>query len=371
MSLRTPLCDLLSIDVPVLQAGMGKAKGSPTTPELVAAVSEAGGLGCIGAVGLEPEELFEWIKIVRTLTSKPFAVDFLVPPSPTGTEPTREEIRIAIKRDHPEHWTFLSELLSRYGLEPASLDRKGVFGNDLAQKQVEIALDGEVPVLVLGLGDATSFVKSAHGRGALVMALAGNPRHAKLHADAGVDVVIAQGYEAGGHTGTIATFALLPAVVDLVSPCPVIAAGGIADGRGMAAGLALGAQGVWCGTAFLFAEEANLAPEQRTQLINANTSDLVVSTCYTGKTARIVKTSLIEDWKQSGLSTLPMPHQHVLMDDFTLAAQQAGRWELVNNPAGQIAGILNKIRPAKDIVRDMVDEAEEVINRLAKFEVSK
>ena len=369
MSLTTPLCDLLSIEVPILQAGMGKAKGSPTTPELVAAVSEAGGLGCIGAVGLEPEELFEWIKTVRSLTSRPFAVDFLVPLAPEGTEPTRNEIRAVIRRDHPEHWAFLDELLDRYDLEPASMDREGVFGNDLARQQIEVTLDGEVPILVLGLGEATSVVQAAHARGSLVMALAGAPRHARHHVAAGVDVVIAQGYEAGGHTGTIATFPLLPSVIDAVDPCPVVAAGGIADGRGMAAGLALGAQGVWCGTAFLFAKEANLAPEQRTQLINANPDDLVVSTCYTGKPARIVKTSLIDDWKTSGLATLPMPYQHVLMDDFSLAARRAGKWELVNNPAGQIAGILHEIRPAADIVRDMVDEAEAVIDRLMNLKV--
>jgi nitronate monooxygenase len=156
-------------------------------------------------------------------------------------------------------------------------------------------------------------------------------------------------------------------VVDSISPCPVIGAGGISDGRGLVAALALGAQAVWCGTAFLFATEANLSAEHRQQLLDADFRDVIVSTTYTGKPSRIVRTPLIDDWKASGLPSLPMPYQAVLMDDFVFAAQQAGRWDLANNPAGQAAGALNKIRPAAEIVASMVTEAEQVLNQMDAF----
>lgn len=364
MPLRTPLCDLLSIDVPLLQAGMGKASGTPTPPALVAAVSESGGLGCIGAAGLEPDQLSTCIEDVRARTDRPFAVDLLVPADAEGIEPTRAEVRQAITERYPRHAAFFRELLRRYGLEEAHLEREHVLGHELARRQLEVVLDHRVPVLVLGLGDPGPIVPDARAAGTKVMALAGSPTHARRHADHGVDAVIAQGYEAGGHTGTIATFPLIPAVREAVAPLPVVAAGGIAGGRGMVAALALGAQAVWCGTAFLYALEADIADEQRAQLTRADVRDLVVSRCYTGKPSRIVRTPLLEDWATSGLEVLPMPLQHVLMDDLVESASRAGRWDLVNNPAGQIAGRLREHKPAAQIVADFVDEAEQVLAAL-------
>ncbi|MGH9109634.1 MAG: NAD(P)H-dependent flavin oxidoreductase [Acidimicrobiales bacterium] len=361
MPLHTPLCDLLSIDVPLLQAGMGKANGTPTSPALVAAVSESGGLGCIGAAGLEPDQLSTCIEDVRSRTERPFAVDLLVPPDAPGIEPTRAEIRQAITDRYPGHAAFVGELLRRHGLEEVRLEREHSLGHELARRQLQVVLDHQVPVLVLGLGDPGPIVPDARAAGTKVMALAGSPAHARRHADRGVDAVIAQGYEAGGHTGTIATFPLVPAVIDAIAPTPVVAAGGIADGRGMVAALALGAQAVWCGTAFLYALEADVSDEQRAQLADADVRDLVVSRCYTGKPSRIVRTPLLEEWEASGLEILPMPLQHVLMDDLVESARVAGRWDLVNNPAGQVAGRLRHHKPAAQIVADFLREAEEAL----------
>jgi nitronate monooxygenase len=165
--------------------------------------------------------------------------------------------------------------------------------------------------------------------------------------------VIAQGYEAGGHTGTVANFALIPQVVDALAPLPVLGAGAISDRRGVAAAFALGAQGVWVGTAFLFAEEADLPETHRRQLEGARSEDLVVSRSYTGKTARTFKNEVMEAWSQSGLAPLPTPYQWVLMDDFVAAAEAADRQELVNNPAGQGAGMLTRRRPAHEIVAEL------------------
>lgn len=362
--LRTPLCDALSIDLPVLQAGMGRAEGTPTTAALVAAVSEAGGLGCIGGAGLEPGVLARMIDDVRARTSRPFGVNLLVPRDAEGVQPTRAELRRAIAARYPRHAELVAELLARHGLEVVHLQREHVPGHELAARQLDVVLDRHVPVLVLGLGDPGPIVPEAREAGTKVLALAGTVRHALRHAANGVDAVIAQGYEAGGHTGAVATFALVPEVVDAVGPLPVVAAGGIADGRALVAALALGAQAVSCGTAFLYALETDIAEAQRAQLSAADTADLVVSRCYTGKPSRIVRTPIIEEWEASGLEPLPMPYQHVLMDDLVEAARRAGRWELVNNPAGQIAGRLREHRPAADIVAGIVDGARRALQAL-------
>jgi NAD(P)H-dependent flavin oxidoreductase YrpB (nitropropane dioxygenase family) len=197
------------------------------------------------------------------------------------------------------------------------------------------------------------------------MGIAGSARHAERQREAGVDAVIAQGYEAGGHTGTVASFVLIPEVVDRVAPLPVIGAGGIADGRGVAAALALGAQAAWCGTAFLYATETDITDTYRTQLTEARSHDLVVSRSYTGKPSRIVRNPVLDAWSESGLQPLPMPYQHVLMDDLVEAAERGGHPELINHPAGQAAGLIREHEPAAAIVRRMAEEAATTIDRLA------
>lgn len=368
MRLQTQLCRKLDIQLPILQAGMGKAHGSPTTPELVAAVSESGGLGCLGAAGLEPEELSTWICKIRSLTSRPFAVDVLVPANASGENTDREQIRSALLERYPEHCNFIKDLHERYNLTPSLVERPSVFGVDLANRQIEVIFEEKVPIVVTGLGNPGLITQNSKSLGMKVLALAGTPHQARRHADQGVDAVIAQGYEAGGHTGSIATFPLVPAVVQAIAPVPVIAAGGIATGGGLVAALALGAEAVWCGTAFLYAEEVDISDQQRLQLTNATSGDLVVSKCYTGKPSRVVRTPLIEEWANSGLEILPMPFQHVLMDDLVEAAQLAGRWDLVNNPAGQIAANLQKIRPAQEIVAEIIAEAEQVISGMCNVD---
>jgi NAD(P)H-dependent flavin oxidoreductase YrpB (nitropropane dioxygenase family) len=191
-------------------------------------------------------------------------------------------------------------------------------------------------------------------------------RNAERQKNAGVDYVIAQGYEAGGHTGKIANFPLIPMVVDAVSPVPVVAAGGIADGRTLVAGLALGAVGVWVGTAFLLAEESKIYSVHQDEIIRGSAEDFVITRAYTGKTARDYRNAVIDAWEDSGLEALPMPLQGVLMDDLVSAADAAGRPDLINNPVGQIGGMLNRRRPAREILRSMVEEAEAVLERLDK-----
>ena len=179
--------------------------------------------------------------------------------------------------------------------------------------------------------------------------------NAERQVKAGVDIVVAQGYEAGGHTGRIANFALIPQVVDAVSPVPVIAAGAISDGRGIAAALTLGAVGVWIGTAFLVADECQIADAMKDQIINGRAQDFDIQRIYTGKTMRCYRNALVEAWDKSGLEPLPMPYQKILADDFNESVAKAGRWDLHSNPAGQGAGMLKARKPARQIFEEFVE----------------
>lgn len=353
MTRKSALCGLLGIDLPILQAGMGRTHGTPTPPALVVAVSEAGGLGCLGGVGLEPGELRAAIAEIRARTKKPFAVDLLLPASLAESPPTRDEIRDALREKYPRHWAFVESLYAKFDVKPAPMAKAGLLSTEGIRAQVEVVLDERVPVFVAGLGDPSWVVQDTRARDMKVLGLAGSVRNAVRQREAGVHAVIAQGYEAGGHTGTVANFALIPQVVDALAPMPVIAAGAISDRRGVAAALALGAQGVWVGTAFLFANEADLPETHRRQLESARSEDCVVSRSYTGKTARTYKNAVMEAWSASGLEPLPTPYQWVLMDDFVNAAEVADRQELVNNPAGQGAGMLDRARPAREIVAEL------------------
>ena len=361
--LHTSLCDDLKIEYPVFLAGMG-VKGLATPPELVAAVSDCGGMGILGCSWLDHNEVRRRIRAVRNLTDRPFGVDLLLPASMAEAVPDRAEMRARIERDHPKHVEFVKRLHEKLELKPVP-DNKAAMSGEFIRRQVDVCLEERIAVFAAGLGDPSWVVPLAHQAGIKVMGLVGNVRNAERQKKAGVDYVIAQGYEAGGHTGTIANFPLIPMVVDAVKPLPVIAAGAIADGRTLLAGLALGAVGVWVGTAFLLAEESKIYPVHQDEIMRGSAEDFIVTRAYTGKTARDYKNEVIKAWDESGLRALPMPLQGVLMDDLVAAADAANRAEFINNPAGQISGMLKRKRPARDIFMSMVQEAEAGIERLS------
>ena len=364
--LHTSLCSELGIQYPIFLAGMG-SRGRATPPELVAAVSEAGGMGILGCSWLDSAEVRRRIRAVRNLTDRPFGVDLLLPASmATDTKSERSEMRARIARDYPKHVEFVQSLMARFNLEPAEAQGESM-SPEFIRAQVDVCLEERIAVFAAGLGDPSWVVPEAHQVGMKVMGLVGSVRAAERQVKAGVDYVIAQGYEAGGHTGKIANFPLIPMVVDAVAPVPVIAAGAIADGRTLVAGLALGAVGVWVGTAFLLAEESRVHAAHQDEIIRGSAEDFVVTRAYTGKTARDYQNEVIRLWEASGLPALPMPLQGVLMGDFVAAAEAAGRIELVNNPVGQIGGMLKSRRPAREIMMSMVHEAESVLERLASM----
>jgi nitronate monooxygenase len=366
--LHTDLCDILGIEYPVCLAGMGGIRFTP--PELVAAVSEAGGLGVFGATGDDPEELRKRIKRVRELTDKPFGVDLLLPAVTGSLEsdgvPVRPEaIRETLRREYPRHSAFVDTLISEFGLDDDRTQREITIGGiALARKQVDVILEEKVPVFAAALGDPAWMVPDARDAGTLVMGLVGNTRNAARQVKAGVDIVVAQGTEAGGHTGRIATMPLIPQIVDAVSPLPVVAAGGIATGRGVAAALALGAQGVWMGTAFLTATESQIFDVQQQSVLDGRSEDFVISRSYTGKTARQFRNPIVQAWESAGLDPLPMPLQGMLMADLSATAEKAGRHDLMFTPAGQASGLLTESRPAAEIMASLMDEAVSVLDDL-------
>jgi len=356
--LRTRLCDLLDIEYPIMQAGMAECAGA----ELAAAVSEAGGLGFIGAMRMSPDELDAEIRKVKRLTSKPFGVDSLVPLGTVKTA-TEEELRALVPDEAAD---YAADLGRRLGI-PVPLDaRLGKKGGmawmaAVTSKQVEVIYDNKVPVFAAGLGSPAFMVPEAHAHGTKVIGVVGNVRQARREAEGKVDIVVAQGHEAGGHTGYIATLPLVPQVVDAVDPIPVVAAGGIADGRGLVAALALGASGVWCGTAFVATHEAHFDQCYKDQVLAATEKDTRVTRVLTGKTARLVNNKLLETWEQEGGPQLPFPLQLLVSTELLEIMHDSGKTEYCFTPAGQISGVITELRSARQVVEDMVAQAVRIL----------
>ena len=323
-ALRTPLCELLGIHYPVMQAGMGLiARG-----ELAAAVSEAGGLGVIGAGHLTLDELRAEIRLVKSRTNRPFGVDILFAQVPTATDATTVQ--------------YTAEI----------------------QGQIEIVLDERVPVLIAGLGNPLGAIADAHALGMTVMSVVGNVKQARRVVASGVDAVIAQGHEAGGHTGRIGSVVLVPAVVDAVD-VPVVAAGGFGDGRGLVAALALGAAGVWMGTRFIASAEATAHANYKQKVAEVDEEGTVVTLAHSGKPCRMLRNEFTEYWEDHRAEIHPYPVQFLEVGrPASVRARLEGDVEHGSAPAGQVAGLIREVKSAGQIVRDVMAEAREVLGRL-------
>ncbi|MCC7363421.1 MAG: nitronate monooxygenase [Dehalococcoidia bacterium] len=369
--LRTALCDLLGIEYPVISAGMGPVGGGAApsaTADLAAAVSNAGGLGVIGGAGYTAEKLREEIAKVRQMTDKPFGVDLLLPSNYMGGAAMGEMPADPRELIPPETIEGMKRIVGEFGIPWLEMPRMPMAtvrrpGAGMSDEQMEVVIEERVPVFASGLGNPGPWIERLHANGTKVLSLVGNVKNAKRVAAAGADVVVAQGTEAGGHTGRIATMALIPQVVDAVSPTPVVAAGGIADGRGLVAALALGAIGAWCGTAFLVSDEANQPDVQKEKILAATDEDTKVTRLYSGKTMRNITNPMIEAYEASGIKALPMGIQGVLIADLIYSCRQAGRADLLMNAAGQISGLLAETRPAGAILHNMVQGAADILAR--------
>jgi NAD(P)H-dependent flavin oxidoreductase YrpB (nitropropane dioxygenase family) len=375
---RTPICDQLGIEFPILAFSHCR--------DVVAAVSRAGGFGVLGATTHTPEQLeveLRWID--EAVEGKPYGVDVLVPEKLAGSDggPLGRISGADLADLIPdEHRRFLDRLLAEFGIDPAPPGgdepvASGAVAMALsvpgALRLIEVALEHPIGLVANALGaPPPELIEAAHGRGVPVAALAGKAQHAERHRAAGVDILVAQGYEAGGHTGEIATMVLVPEIVDAVAPLPVLAAGGIASGRQMAAAMALGAQGVWTGSVWLTTKEAETHPVVRDKFLAAGSSDTVRSRSLTGKPARQLRSAWTDAWERpDSPGPLPMPLQPLLVESArrritrAAAAGHPGAQQLINYFVGQVVGSLDTVKPARQVVNEMVQEYVDTVTRLS------
>lgn len=344
--------------------------------DVVAAVSRSGGMGVLGALYFTPEELeTELCWLDEHCDGRPYGVDVVMPATYEGADlglSTGDELLTQLQQMIPaEHRRFVNELLESHGV-PA-LTEQGTaryllgWTDATARPQVDVALRHPIALLANALGPPPAdVVDQAHTAGVRVAALASNARHAGKQLDVGVDVIVAQGMEAGGHTGDVSTLVLVPEVVDAVAPTPVLAAGGIGRGRQMAAGMALGAEGVWTGSVWLTVDEADTPEPVRDQLLAASSRDTVRSRSMTGKPARLLRNAWTDAWdSEQSPGTLPMPMQFMLISDALSRVSRAGDRTLSPFPVGQIVGTMNRVRPAREVVFSLMEEFVSSLDRLA------
>ena len=374
--MRTRITDMLGIEFPILAFSHCR--------DVVAAVSKAGGLGVLGAVAHSPEGLeidLAWIE--AEIGDRPYGVDVIIPASLAAGDHTLDDVRQLIPAAHID---FVDEILARYDVPQlpegdatesltafGGLDGAAPFSAEAAGAQLEIALAHRGVFLANALGPPPQpMIDAAKDAGKLVGALAGRAVHAERHAAAGVDIIVAQGYEAGGHTGEIGSMVLIPEIVDAVD-VPVLGAGGIGRGRQMAAAMALGAEGVWCGSVWLTTAEAETHPIVKHKMLAATSSDTMRSRSLTGKPARMLKSAWTEEWHRDNTpDPLAMPLQPVL----TRAAQRrieraahtagSGAEKLANYFVGQIVGTMSQTKTSSQVVYEIIEEFIESVESLAE-----
>jgi NAD(P)H-dependent flavin oxidoreductase YrpB (nitropropane dioxygenase family) len=342
-------------------------------PAVAAAISRAGGFGVLGAVRYTaPDDLkrdLDWIE--AHVDGRPYGLDVVMPARKVEGV-TEAEVEAMIPEGHRQ---FVRETLAKYGVpELAEGEASGwrITGwmEQVARSQLDVAFDYPIKLLANALGSPPAdVVARAHDQDVLVAALAGSARHARKHAEGGIDIVVAQGYEAGGHTGEIASMVLTPEVVDAVDPLPVLAAGGIGSGRQVAAALALGAQGVWLGSLWLTVTEADMHSRAVTQkLLAAGSGDTVRSRALTGKPARQLRTEWTDAWDSTdGPGTLPMPLQGLLVAEAVSRIQKYEVAPLLGTPVGQIVGRMNSERSVQAVFDDLTSGFEEAVNRVNRI----
>jgi NAD(P)H-dependent flavin oxidoreductase YrpB (nitropropane dioxygenase family) len=383
--MRTAVTEMFGIDVPIFAFSHCR--------DVVAAVTRAGGMGVLGAVAHSPEQLeidLDWIE--AEVGDRPYGVDLIVPMRYAGSEAgglSIDDVRALIP---PQHRAYVADILRRYDVPelpddagPAGEEssRDGLVGDagagmifsaERADPQLEIALAHRTALVVNALGPPTEhMIERAKAEGRRIGALAGAAQHAERHVRAGVDLIVAQGYEAGGHTGEIGSLVLIPEVVDAVGDIPVLGAGGIGRGRQMAAAMALGAAGVWCGSVWLTTDEAETHPVVKQKFLAAGSADTVRSRSRTGKPARQLRSAWTDEWDDPDTPMpLGMPMQPVLVDSalrrIDRAAYRAGSGaeKLANYFVGQIVGTMNQSKPAAQVVYEMIDEFIDAVRSLGR-----
>ncbi|SFQ10259.1 NAD(P)H-dependent flavin oxidoreductase YrpB, nitropropane dioxygenase family [Amycolatopsis arida] len=366
--MRTALCDTLGIQYPIV--------GFTPSEHVAAAISRAGGLGVLGCVrfndAVELDSVLDWMD--ANTGGRPYGVDVVMP----ATVPKEGTSMDLTKLIPDEHRAFVDRTLRELGVPELPDDageQAGVLGwlHSVARSHVEVALRHRIALIANALGSPpVDVIEQAHQHGVPVAALAGKAEHAVRHVDNGVDLVVAQGYEAGGHTGEIASMVLLPEIVDAVGArVPVLAAGGIGSGRQVAAAFALGAVGAWMGSYWLttteYLETMSESAAVQQALLAASSSDTVRTRIYTGKPARLLKTKWTQAWSTPDApEPLPMPLQNLLVAPAHQRIHAAKDPAVVSMPVGQIVGRMNEVRPVADVMVDLLRDYEETLTRLDK-----
>lgn len=351
--LRTKLCDSLGIEYPVVAFTHCK--------DVAVAVINGGGFAVLGEAMHPPEQIAADIAWIRErVDGRPYGIDLLLPASapPAGTV---EELRAKIPATHSD---FAQQIKEKYDVpDPKgeiALHTWGGLSQEMARAQFEVALEERVPVIASGLGSPAFLLDAAHERGMQVWGLVGKARQAKKQLDAGVDAIVAQGYDAAGHTGPVGTFSIVAEVAALAeeSGTPIIAGGGVTTGRHLAAALCLGASGVWTGTLWLASRESDVDMIVKERLLTASADDTTHSTCISGMTMRVLKCPWTEEWaKPEAPRPLPPPYQMLLSADYIQGSNDHRRGDLMTEAAGQGVGFVTSMKPARQILQDMVEEA--------------
>ena len=366
--MHTPICKTLGIEFPIFAFSHCR--------DVVAAVSRAGGFGVLGAVGFPPEQLeieLRWID--EHVGDRPYGIDIVIPGKYEGVgeidaEKLESMLRAAIPQGHRD---FVKRLLADHGVPelPAGEKVRELLGWTMATAapQIEAILrHPKVRVVANALGTPPAeVIRQIQASGRLVGALAGSAGHAVHHKEAGVDFVIAQGTEGGGHTGEIGSMVLWPEVIEAVAPLPVLAAGGIGTGRQIAAALAMGAQGAWTGSIWLTVEEAETPEAQKESLLRASSRDTVRSRSYTGKPCRMLRNDWTEAWEKEGNpKPLGMPLQFMVTSEAVVRASRYApkAQDIAFNPVGQIVGRMKEVRPVREVIYQLVEEYVEAVDRL-------
>ena len=350
--LRTKLCDMLGIEYPILSAGMGptligEKTGAPV--ELVVAVSEAGGLGVLGGSGYTVDELQQAIREIKKQTDKPYGVDLLLPKyldlkgGIGGTDAAELPLSEVLKTIPQAHQEWIHKIRKEMKLPDVQIMIRRNTTTMLPKESIRVCIEERVPLFCAGLGNPGFMVADAHAAGMKVLGITGNAKNAKRMADSGIDLLVAQGHEGGGHTGRIGTMVLVPAAIDAAYPVPVLAAGGIGDGRGLAAALAMGCVGVWVGTRFLATNEGGALDVNKQKILQSTDEGTRVSTAYTGKTLRASYNQFHDLWENSGLEPLPFPTQVLISSALLASFIEAGKTDFVGGLAGQVSGIIKEI----------------------------
>jgi nitronate monooxygenase len=294
-------------------------------------------------------------------------VDLLLPKNltelPDTGGPGEVPLEDLLKSLPQSHQDFIAKVRTDLNLPEVEIMVKMNSTTTMPHEAVKVCIEEKIPLFAAGLGNPGFMVEEAHANGIKVLAITGNTKNAKRMADSGIDLLVAQGHEAGGHTGRIGTMALVPGCIDAAYPVPVLAAGGIGDGRGLAAALAMGCVGVWVGTRFLATTEGGAPESIKRHIVEASDESTKVSTMFTGKTLRSIQSQFMTLWEESGLQPLPFPLQMLIASALLSPFIKAERDEYIGGFAGQVSGIIKEIEPAGQVLEEMVEEAADILTK--------